>query len=176
MSKRTFQGVVVKASANKTVVVRVDRTVRHPRYNRVMSRSRTYPVHDEASTAKVGDRVTFVETRPLSKTKHWRLLTETSMRRTAEGKVTPHYDPKMVMQFERYPNDYELWDAYDRVIAPTLCLRGEDSDLLLPDTAEEMRKRGPSAVVVTIAGCGHAPALNVPEQFDLVRRFLNGKS
>lgn len=107
---------------------------------------------------------------------HWRLLTETSMRRTAEGKVTPHYDPKMVMQFECHPNDYELWDAYDRITAPTLCLRGESSDLLLPETAEEMRKRGPSAVVVTIAGCGHAPALNVPEQFDLVRRFLNGKS
>ncbi|MBI3373510.1 MAG: alpha/beta hydrolase [Betaproteobacteria bacterium] len=107
---------------------------------------------------------------------HWRLLAETSMRRTADGKVTPHYDPKMVMQFELYPNDYELWDAYDRIIAPTLCLRGETSDLLLPDTAEEMRKRGPSAVVVTIAGCGHAPALNVPEQFDLVRRFFNGKS
>jgi pimeloyl-ACP methyl ester carboxylesterase len=107
---------------------------------------------------------------------HWRLLTETSMRRTAEGKVTPHYDPKMVMQFELHPNDYELWDAYDRIAVPTLCLRGESSDLLLPDTAEEMRKRGPSAVVVTIAGCGHAPALNVPEQFDLVRRFLNGKS
>lgn len=107
---------------------------------------------------------------------HWRLLTETSMRRTADGRVTPHYDPKMVMQFEGYPGDYELWEAYDRIIAPTLCLRGESSDLLLPDTAEEMRKRGPSAVVVTIAGCGHAPALNVPDQFDLVRRFLNGKS
>ncbi|MGW8269499.1 MAG: alpha/beta fold hydrolase, partial [Burkholderiales bacterium] len=41
---------------------------------------------------------------------------------------------------------------------------------------DEMRKRGPRAVVVTIAGCGHAPALNVPEQFALVERFLNGKA
>ena len=105
---------------------------------------------------------------------HWRLLTETSMRRTADGRVTPHYDPRMVMQFELHPNDYELWDAYDRITAPTLCLRGESSDLLLPETAEEMRQRGPNAVVVTIAGCGHAPALNVPAQFDLVRRFLDG--
>ena len=78
------------------------------------------------------------------------------------------------MQFELHPNDYELWDAYDRITAPTLCLRGESSDLLLPETAEEMRQRGPNAVVVTIAGCGHAPALNVPAQFDLVRRFLDG--
>ena len=104
----------------------------------------------------------------------WRRLAETSVRRTAEGKVTPHYDPKMVLQFECHPNDYDLWDAYDAIDVPTLCLRGASSDLLLAETAEEMRKRGPRAVVVTIPGCGHAPALNVPEQFALVERFLNG--
>jgi pimeloyl-ACP methyl ester carboxylesterase len=103
----------------------------------------------------------------------WRKLTETSARRTADGKVTPHYDPKMVLQFEHYPADYALWEAYDAIDVPTLCLRGENSDLLLPDTAEKMRRRGPHAVVVTIAGCGHAPALNVPDQFDLVDRFLS---
>ena len=105
----------------------------------------------------------------------WRRLTETSTRRTAEGKVTPHYDPKMVMQFVHHPRDYDQWEAYDAIDVPTLCLRGETSDLLLPQTAEEMRRRGPRAVVVTIAGCGHAPALNVPDQLNLVERFLNGK-
>jgi pimeloyl-ACP methyl ester carboxylesterase len=104
----------------------------------------------------------------------WRRLTETSTRRTSEGKVTPHYDPNMVMQFLHHPRDYDQWDAYDAIDVPTLCLRGESSDLLLADTAEEMRRRGPRAVVVTIAGCGHAPALNVPDQFALVERFLNG--
>ena len=105
----------------------------------------------------------------------WRRLTETSARRTAEGKVTPHYDPNMVMQFLHHEHDYDQWEAYDAIDVPTLCLRGESSDLLLADTAEEMRRRGPRAVVVTIPGCGHAPALNVPEQFALVERFLNGK-
>lgn len=105
----------------------------------------------------------------------WRRLTETSVRRTAEGKVTPHYDPNMVMQFLHHEHDYDQWDAYDAIDVPTLCLRGESSDLLLADTADEMRKRGPRAVVVTIPGCGHAPALNVPDQFALVERFLNGK-
>jgi len=104
----------------------------------------------------------------------WRRLAETSVRRTAEGKVTPHYDPNMVMQFEHHPDDYDQWDAWDAIDVPTLCLRGEASDLLLADTADEMRQRGPRAVVVTIAGCGHAPALNVPEQFALVERFLGG--
>jgi pimeloyl-ACP methyl ester carboxylesterase len=106
----------------------------------------------------------------------WRRLTETSVRRTAEGKVTPHYDPKMVMQFEHHPRDYDQWDAWDAIDVPTLCLRGESSDLLLAEVADEMRTRGPRAVVVTITGCGHAPALNVPEQFALVERFLNGKA
>jgi len=106
----------------------------------------------------------------------WRRLAETSARRTEEGLVTPHYDPNMVLQFVRHPQDYDLWESYDRIVAPTLCLRGESSDLLLQETAEEMRSRGPGAVVVTIPGCGHAPALNVPDQIALVRRFLNGKS
>jgi pimeloyl-ACP methyl ester carboxylesterase len=104
----------------------------------------------------------------------WRRLTETSTRRTAEGKLTPHYDPKMALQFVHHPRDYDQWEAYDAIDVPTLCLRGETSDLLLPETADEMRRRGPRAVIVTIAGCGHAPALNVPDQFALVERFLNG--
>lgn len=102
----------------------------------------------------------------------WRRMTETSTRRLPDGRVTTHYDPAMVMQFVHHPDDYDLWDAYDSLDIPVLCLRGEHSDLLLAETAEEMRSRGPRAVVVTIPGCGHAPALNVPEQLALVERFL----
>jgi pimeloyl-ACP methyl ester carboxylesterase len=105
----------------------------------------------------------------------WRRLTETSARRMPDGRVTPHYDPGMVLQFVHHPGDYDQWEAYDAVEAPTLCLRGENSDLLLADTAEAMRRRGPRAVVVTIPGCGHAPALNVPDQLNLVERFLAGR-
>lgn len=104
----------------------------------------------------------------------WRLLTESSTRRLPDGRVTPHYDPAMVQQFTHHPGDYDLWPTYDRIDIPVLCLRGAESDLLLADTAEAMRDRGPRALVVTIAGCGHAPALNVPEQFELVQRFLAG--
>jgi pimeloyl-ACP methyl ester carboxylesterase len=105
----------------------------------------------------------------------WRRLAETSARRMPDGKVTPHYDPKMVLQFECHPGDYDQWEQWDAIDVPTLCLRGETSDLLLADVAEEMRKRGPRAVVVTIPGCGHAPALNVPDQLALVERFFNGR-
>ena len=103
----------------------------------------------------------------------WTLLTESSTRRLPNGWVTPHYDPAMVMQFTRHPDDYGLWDAYDRIGVPVLCLRGADSDLLLADTAQAMTGRGPRAQVVTIDGCGHAPALNVPDQLALVLGFLS---
>jgi pimeloyl-ACP methyl ester carboxylesterase len=106
----------------------------------------------------------------------WRSLTETSVRRLPDGRVTPHYDPAMVQQFVHHPADYLLWDAWDTLALPVLCLRGEASDLLLAETAEAMRARGPRAVVVTIAGCGHAPALNTEAQFALVERFIAGDS
>jgi len=102
----------------------------------------------------------------------WRRLAETSTRRLPDGRVTPHYDPAMVMQFTHHDDDYLLWNEWDSLDLPVLCLRGEDSDLLLPDTAEQMRQRGPCAVVAEIAGCGHAPALNTPDQLALVERFF----
>jgi len=104
----------------------------------------------------------------------WRRLTETSMRRLPDGRVTPHYDPAMVMQFTHHDDEYDLWDEWDSLDIPVLCLRGEDSDLLLRETTEAMRRRGPRAVVVEIAGCGHAPALNTPDQLALVERFFSG--
>jgi pimeloyl-ACP methyl ester carboxylesterase len=104
----------------------------------------------------------------------WRGLTESSTRRMPDGKVTPHYDPNMVRQFVVHPDDYDRWQDYDALEMPTLLLRGVDSDLLLQETAEEMTRRGPRARLEVIPGCGHAPALNVPEQIELVRTFLAG--
>ncbi|AKJ31362.1 alpha/beta fold hydrolase [Caldimonas brevitalea] len=102
----------------------------------------------------------------------WRRMAETSTRRLPGGRVTTHYDPAIAMQFARHPRDYDLWPVYDSLDIPVLCLRGAESDLLLPEVAEAMQRRGPCATVVTVPGCGHAPALNVPAQWDLVSRFL----
>ncbi|MGZ5847233.1 MAG: alpha/beta fold hydrolase [Ramlibacter sp.] len=108
----------------------------------------------------------------------WRRLTETSVRRLPDGRVTPHYDPAMVRQFIDHPDDYALWDHYDRIDIPVLCLRGAESDLVPRETTAEMLQRGPGARglarVVEIPGCGHAPALNVPDQLDLVAGFIDG--
>lgn len=106
----------------------------------------------------------------------WRRLTETSTRRLPDGRVTPHYDPAMVQQFISYPDDYLIWHHYDVINIPVLCLRGADSDLVLRETTDAMLRRGPGTAgltqVVEIAGCGHAPALNVPDQLDQVAVFI----
>ena len=107
----------------------------------------------------------------------WPRLTETSTRRLPDGRVTPHYDPAMVQQFISHPNDYLIWDHYDQINIPVLCLRGAESDLVLRETLDEMLHRGPGALGLTtvteVAGCGHAPALNVPEQLNRVSAFID---
>ena len=106
----------------------------------------------------------------------WRRLTETSTRRLPDGRVTPHYDPAIVGQFTHYPDDYKLWHHYDALQVPVLLLHGADSDLVLSATAEQMQTRGPGArgqlQWAEIEGCGHAPALNVPDQLNLVSAFI----
>lgn len=102
----------------------------------------------------------------------WRRMAETSARRLPDGKITTHYDPAMVRQFFVHPRDYDRWADYDSLDLPVLLMRGIDSDLLLQETAEEMTRRGPRARLEVICDCGHAPALNVPQQIDLVRGFL----
>jgi pimeloyl-ACP methyl ester carboxylesterase len=107
----------------------------------------------------------------------WRRLTETSTRRLPDGRVTPHYDPAMVQQFSRVPDDYLIWEHYDAIDIPLLLLRGAESDLVLPDTVAQMRLRGPGAKgllqVIEVPGCGHAPALNVPVQLETVAQFVH---
>ncbi len=72
--RKTRTGCVVGDKMNKTIVVAVERLVRHPMYGRVIRRTKRYKAHDEENTAKVGDVVELMETRPLSKEKRWRLV------------------------------------------------------------------------------------------------------
>jgi len=80
VNKRKFEGQVVSAAMTKTVVVRVDTMKLHPKYNKSYKVSNKYHVHDEKSEAKVGDKVVFVESRPISKTKKWRLIEVQSLK------------------------------------------------------------------------------------------------
>jgi len=67
-------GVVVSDKMDKTITVRVTRATRHPVYNKMMKSATKFKAHDEKEVAKTGDTVRIAETRPLSKTKRWRLV------------------------------------------------------------------------------------------------------
>ncbi len=73
-TRKSEVGVVVSDAMDKTIVVAVETLQPHPLYGRRMKRTKKYKAHDEENTAGVGDRVLIMETRPLSKTKRWRLV------------------------------------------------------------------------------------------------------
>jgi small subunit ribosomal protein S17 len=72
--RKTMVGVVVSDKMDKTRTVRVTRTVKHPFYQKVMTKSSKFHVHDEANSSREGDQVEITSTRPLSKLKRWRLV------------------------------------------------------------------------------------------------------
>jgi len=73
-ARKTRQGLVVSDKMDKTVVVAIERRVPHPVYGNMVTKTKRLKAHDEQNSAKVGDTVRIVETRPLSKDKRWRLL------------------------------------------------------------------------------------------------------
>jgi small subunit ribosomal protein S17 len=76
MPKRILEGVVVSDKMDKTVVVEVERRVQHPVYKKFIRRSKRYHAHDESNAIKAGETVRIIESRPLSKTKRWVVITE----------------------------------------------------------------------------------------------------
>jgi small subunit ribosomal protein S17 len=72
--RKVLEGTVVSDKMQKTVVVAVERLTRHPLYKKTIRRTKKYKAHDEENACRVGDRVRIVETRPLSKTKRWRVV------------------------------------------------------------------------------------------------------
>jgi small subunit ribosomal protein S17 len=73
-SRKVRKGVVVSRSGDKSVIVQGERRERHPVYGKVIRRFKKYHAHDADNSAKVGDTVTIMETRPLSATKRWRIV------------------------------------------------------------------------------------------------------
>ncbi len=108
----------------------------------------------------------------------WQHLTETSLRRLPDGRVTPHYDPQLVQQFFRATPEFDMWAQYDALDMPVFVMRGAQSDLVSAQTIAAMHMRGPGVKGLLrseeIAGCGHAPALNTVAQIESVLRFLRG--
>jgi pimeloyl-ACP methyl ester carboxylesterase len=99
----------------------------------------------------------------------WRHLAEHGHRRLPDGKLGLVYDPAIGRAFSGTIKDVDLSSLWQRVSCPVLVLRGAQSDLLLPATAEAMAAK---ADIVEVANAGHAPSLMVPEQIEIVRSWL----
>jgi small subunit ribosomal protein S17 len=92
--KTTKVGTVVGKKMTKTVTVQVERQVRHPLYKKIVRRKQTFHVHDETEKCKLGDVVRIIETRPISKTKRWRVLEIVGMKPAATATEIDHGEPR----------------------------------------------------------------------------------
>ena len=110
---------------------------------------------------------------PLSD-QNWRNMAAHGTRKDAQGRLVMAYDFGLAEAYKAIGNDINLWDVYDKITAPTLLIRGAQSDLLTKEIAQEMTGRGPRARLVEIEGAGHAPALMNDEQTKRIEDFLNG--
>lgn len=72
-NRKKFEGTVTSVKMDKTVVVTTSRTIRHPKYKKIIKLNKKYYAHDEDNSCQIGDFVTIYETRPLSKLKRWRV-------------------------------------------------------------------------------------------------------
>ena len=73
-AKKTLEGIVVSDKMDKTIVIRVERLIKHPRIGKYIRRRAKFMAHDDKNECKINDKVQIVQTRPLSKHKYWRVL------------------------------------------------------------------------------------------------------
>lgn len=127
---------------------------------------------DSLEEAEVYFRATLAPFGPLTD-EQWRHLIAHSLVPTSDGRFEQHYDPGIGEAFRpgRVYN-VSLWGYWDAIKCPTLVLRGEQSDLLLAETAREMLTRHRGASLVGIPDCGHAPALLDPDQIKIVTDWM----
>ena len=103
----------------------------------------------------------------------WRHLAEHSAKQSEAGWQL-HYDPDIRVPYaEMAADDVAFWELWDEIACPTFVLRGADSPLLLPQTAQDMQQRGPRAKLATFAGVGHAPALMSQDQISTIAGWLD---
>ncbi len=111
----------------------------------------------------------------------WREMSSHMTRPSADGQLTLHYDPAIAAPIRvltpeaAAAGEAALWAIYDQIQAKTLLIRGQDSDLLTPETAQEMTQRGPRALLETWPGCGHAPTLTGDDHIAVLIHFLQGQ-
>lgn len=108
----------------------------------------------------------------------WLEMSSHMVRELPNGAVTLHYDPaigepvRALSAEAAQAGETVMWSLYDQIQADTLLIRGAESDLLLPETAQAMTERGPRARLLEWPGIGHAPTLTAPDQVNALAGFL----
>ena len=104
----------------------------------------------------------------------WRFLATHYARKLPDGKLTSHYDPGIAVNIRKNwpPQDVDLWNVWSQIKCPILILRGQQSDLLTPETLKRMGERPYPTDVVEFPGIGHAPALLGADQIKIVKDWL----
>lgn len=103
----------------------------------------------------------------------WHRMTRASLRRCGDGRLTMHYDPRIVRYLSDAPDEMTTWDRWTRITTPTDVFGGAQSDLLTAEILQRMSTTGPKPRHTLFEGCGHAPTLSRASDIERVNEALS---
>jgi pimeloyl-ACP methyl ester carboxylesterase len=170
-------GIVLAAQANtpikKLVLNDVGMSVPTKPLKRILNYIKNHPHFPNMAEANV-DLRRRLSTFGIKDPEHWDHILKHSFLQNPDSTFSYNYDPAIIDSFvQAAENGVELGPLWQAVQCPTLIIRGETSDLLLPETVEQMIQLKPNTDLVTIPGCGHAPALMSDDQIKIVGDWLS---
>ncbi len=139
---------------------------------RILTYAADLPVFDHIAKAETWLREVYTPFGPAPET-FWRRLALSSVRRCDDGRITIHYDPRIVLQFSTSVDELTSWNRYARITTPTHVIWGLKSDILTQPIVDRMQAEGPRPEVTIVADCGHAPTLSRPEDIEGLRNTIN---
>lgn len=142
-----------------------------PAIDRILTYAADLPYFGTISGAETWLRTVYAPFGPADD-RFWARMAETSVRRCGDGRLTLHYDPRIVEMLTGDPETLKLWDAFARINIPTHVVQGASSDILPDDIASRMHRTGPCPQVSVFDDCGHAPSLSRTDDIALMRDVL----
>lgn len=167
----TVAGDVAPHRISALVVNDIGPEVPDAALDRIVTYSADLPTFETLTQAEAWLREVYLPFGPASDA-FWRRMAEASVRRRADGRLTLHYDPRIIAVLDGDRASTNLWEVFDRITAPTHVVRGGQSDLLTAEIAEAMKARGPKPGVTVYDDCGHAPTLTRPADTEWIAGLL----
>ena len=157
---------------NYLVINDIGPEVPQPAIDRILAYAAELPCFDTVAEADRWLRATYAPF-GVAEEAFWQRMAATSLRRKGNGKLTLHYDPKILVQFTASAEELLSWDRYDRIELPMHVIQGATSDILPPKIVQRMCANGPRPTMTTVQGCGHAPNLSMPADVRFVREVIS---